>query len=195
MISIRPAQEDDLPEIHAIYNHYVLNTVLTFLRHGPPLSYTAEKFHDLKSRNLPFLVAVEEEESISQSNDTMKRGKVCGFASASPFRGYMLSYAPTVELTLFLLPTHKSRGIGGKLLESLTIALRETAHVSCEFAGDAEYEAHSESGGVRVRNLLAVMAVDVDGRDEGEWLRSWYVGKGFEEVGRMKKVGFKMGRW
>lgn len=188
MISIRPAQEDDLPSIHAIYTHYVLNTALTFLTHEPPLSYTADKYHDLKTRGLPFLVAVEEGEGGED------KGTICGYASASPFRGYMFGYAPTVELTLFLLPTHKSRGVGGRLLRAVTSALQETVHVPCEFEGVTGHEVRLENGS-KVRNLIAVMAVDERERDGGEWLRGWYVSKGFEEVGRIKKAGFKMERW
>lgn len=183
MISIRPAQEDDLPSIHAIYTHYVLNTVLIFLTHEPPLSLTADKYHDIKARGLPFFVAVDED----------RDDEICGFTSASPFRGYSLGYAPTVELTLFLLPTHRSRGLGGRLVRTITAALRETVHVSCESGGDGEHEDRSVRA--KVRNLIAVMAVDEEGRDDGEWLRRWYMRQGFEDIGRMKKAGFKMGRW
>ncbi len=47
----------------------------------------------------------------------------------------------------------------------------------------------------RVRELLAVMAVDDNGRDAGLALRDYYVQWGFREVGRMEQIGFKFGRW
>jgi phosphinothricin acetyltransferase len=47
----------------------------------------------------------------------------------------------------------------------------------------------------RIRELLAVMAVDDKGRDAGLGLRDYYVQWGFREVGRMERVGFKFERW
>lgn len=49
--------------------------------------------------------------------------------------------------------------------------------------------------GVFVRNVLAVMAVDTDGPDEGDKLRRWYIERGFVERGRLERIGFKRGRW
>ncbi|KAK2772527.1 hypothetical protein FQN53_004614 [Emmonsiellopsis sp. PD_33] len=185
-IKIRPAIQQDLPQIHAIYTQYVLNTVVTFLVNKPPQSYTTEKFHTAQERGLPYLVAVEESEAGSE--------KVCGYTQASPFRGYMLSYGPTVELSLFVHPDYRCRGIGNRLLAALLEALKTTKHRTCEFEGDAEHEVKPEDGAV-VKNLLAVMAVDSTGRNGGEGLRDWYVQRGFVERGRLKEVGFKMGQW
>jgi hypothetical protein len=59
--------------------------------------------------------------------------------------------------------------------------------------GRTTYE--GDEGGVRIRNILAVMAVDTSGKDGGEALQRWYIKRGFVERGRMDKIGFKMGRW
>ncbi|KAL1960664.1 hypothetical protein VTO42DRAFT_7243 [Malbranchea cinnamomea] len=72
----------------------------------------------------------------------------------------------------------------------------ETRHLAGEFIGDSDNQVLAEGGaGSRIRNLLAVMAVDTDGKGGGEGLRDWYVKRGFVERGRMKEVGFKNGRW
>ncbi|PGH18354.1 hypothetical protein AJ79_00420 [Helicocarpus griseus UAMH5409] len=193
-IKVRPATESDIPQIHSIYTHYSLNTVVTFLINTPPLSYTARKFDTAQERGLPFLVAVEQAEGENGSAKANTPDKICGYAQASPFRGYMLAYGPTVELSLFVHPDYQSHGIGSTLLSALIEVLKETKHRPYEFAGDPEHEVSIQEG-VQVKSLLAVMAVNSEGKNGGEGLRDWYVKRGFIERGRMKEVGFKFGKW
>ncbi|PGH09448.1 phosphinothricin acetyltransferase [Blastomyces parvus] len=191
-LKVRPATESDIPQIYSIFTHYVLNTVITFRTNTPPFSYISKKFHETQERGLPFLVAIE----LPGQNDTCHggnmTGKVCGYTLASPFRGYMLAYAPTVEMSLFVHPDYHSRGIGSMLLSSLIEALRETQHISYEVIGDAGSEARVHEQ-VKVKNILAIMAVNPEGKNGGEGLRDWYVQRGFIERGRMNEVGFKHG--
>ncbi|ODH51211.1 hypothetical protein GX48_02638 [Paracoccidioides brasiliensis] len=193
-IKIRPATESDIPQMHSIFTHYVLNTVITFLINKPPLSYVADKLYATRDRGLPFLVAVERPEGANTSNEVDAQEKVCGYTQVSPFRGQLLAYGPTVELSLFVHPDYQSQGIGSKLLSSLIELLKETKHRAREFAGDLEHEVGIQDG-FPVKNVLAVMAVDTEGKNGGEGLREWYVQRGFVERGRMKEVGFKFGKW
>ncbi|KAK2741137.1 hypothetical protein FQN57_005739 [Myotisia sp. PD_48] len=189
-IIIRPATKDDIPAIHEIYTHYTKNTVLTFLQHPPPLQSTMDKFLTSKSRNLPFLVAVE-----TDPNSTPEE-KICGYASGSPFRGYMLAYSPTVELSIFLRPECQSRGIGSRLLDEIISSLREMLHYAVERDIKAdERQLADMDGGVKVRNVVAIMAVDQQAKGAGVALRDWYVSKGFVECGTIKQAGYKLGRW
>jgi GNAT superfamily N-acetyltransferase len=153
------------------------------------------KFHDItESRKLPYLVAIEED---AENN----REIVVGYTYLSPFRGHMLSYGPTVELTLFVHPDHQSRSIGTRLLTAVLESARVpgVVHRAHEVTVDddgLEHTVYAEDGhGVRLRNILAVMAVDPEGKDGGEALRRWYVKRGFVERGRMDRIGFKKGRW
>ena len=211
-IAIRPAAAGDLPQIHAIINHYVLNTRLTFLQNPASLFLFDAKFREITEvRGLPYLVAFIRRENEgghlpagkeAESQD-IAQDVVVGYAYLSPFRGHMLSYGPTVELSLFVHPSHQSRGIGSRLLD---VVLERTnapgaVHRAREVVVDDDdgqertfYAAEGEAG-VRIRNILAIMAVDADGKDEGEALRRWYGKRGFVERGRMEKVGFKMGQW
>ena len=45
------------------------------------------------------------------------------------------------------------------------------------------------------KQLLAIMSVDTDGPGQGWGLRDWYVNFGFVQVGQLKDVGWKKGRW
>ncbi|CEJ57613.1 hypothetical protein PMG11_06301 [Penicillium brasilianum] len=195
MVDYRPARAEDLAQIRVINRHYILNTSLTFVRTPPPFDSYIAKLNDLESRGLPYLVAVDKTQKADDGNDL-----VVGYGSLSPFRPQMVSYAPTVELTLFLHPDHQSQGTGSVLL-ALLLGKVETGQVWHRIeepvaSESTEVDHRTESSGAtRVRNVIAVMAVDPEGKEQGEALRKWYVARGFEECGRMKKVGFKRGHW
>jgi L-amino acid N-acyltransferase YncA len=185
---IRAATENDIPQVHTIYSHYVANTVLTFMQTAPPLQSMLDKFKNNTGNTrsgLPYLVAVD--------TDTEKT--VLGFAYLSPFRGTMFSYGPTVELSLFLSPEYTHKGIGSYLLTELLSKLQDNKplHRAVEHAGYKSHESVSDP--MPVRNIIACMALDPEGRDQGEGLRKWYEQRGFVERGRLKSVGLKKGKW
>ncbi|EEH34776.2 hypothetical protein PAAG_05823 [Paracoccidioides lutzii Pb01] len=150
----------------SIFTHYVLNTVITFLINKPPLSYVADKLYTTQDRGLPFLIAVERPEGANTSNEGDTQEKVCGYTQASPFRGQLLAYGPSVELSLFFLSIQT---ISPKASE-------ETKHRAREFAGDLEHEVCIQDG-FPVKNVLAVMAVDAERKNGGEGLRDWLCSK------------------
>lgn len=196
MVSYRPARLEDLAQIRTINSHYILNTSLTFVRTPPPFDSYVAKLNDLTSRGLPYLVAVDDEKQSDDGN-----ALVLGYASLSPFRPQMVSYAPTVELTLFIHPEHQSRAIGSALLAQLLERVKtgQVWHtwegMGSETESSDPSNANAFTGGTQVRNVIAVMAVDPEGKNQGGALRTWYLKRGFEECGRMKKVGFKRGHW
>ncbi|EXJ82586.1 hypothetical protein A1O3_06399 [Capronia epimyces CBS 606.96] len=175
-IIVRPATHADLPQVREIFEHYVLNTVVSFLVQRPPPDYIQGRFQDITSRNLPYLVAVDD------------GGQVLGYSYVSAFRGYMLGYGHTVELSLFCHPQHRNKGVGSQLLQQLLQTLRTTKHVTKE-VGHEDHPVEFE-----VKKLLAIMAVDETAPNQGLALRDWYLKWGFEEVGRLKGVGWKQGR-
>jgi len=158
-----------------------LNTVVSFLIKHPPPEYIRSRFEASKGRGLPYLVAeVETSENRSQ---------VAGFAYASAFRGYMLGYGATVEMSIFCHPEHLGKGAGSGLMCRLLQSLRETNHIFSEAGHEDEPQEFA------VKQVLAVMSVDDEKPDKGLGLRDWYVKWGFEQVGRLRKVGLKNGRW
>ncbi|KIW14666.1 hypothetical protein PV08_07450 [Exophiala spinifera] len=175
-VTVRAAVESDLPQVRQIYEYYVLNTVVSFLVQKPPPDYVAERYHDSVARHLPYLVAVDE------------GGTVVGYSYASAFRGFMLGYGHSVEISLYCHPTHQKKGIGSRMIKRLIELLRQTKHVSKEVG----HEDHPVE--VDVRKVFAVMAIDEEAPGQGMALRDWYKRWGFEEVGRLKGVGFKKGK-
>ncbi|KAJ5664676.1 hypothetical protein N7462_011489 [Penicillium macrosclerotiorum] len=192
----RPARLEDLPQIREINSHYILHTSLTFMRTPPPLPTYIKKWNDLKNQGLPYIVAIDPDRKQEGGLDM-----VLGYASFSPFRGHLVSYAPTVELSLFVHPDHHSKSIGSNLLNNLLDLVRigKVRHYCEEAVAEAGSDDATESRSAtvisQVRNVIAVMAVDPEGRDGGERLRNWYIERGLKESGRLKSVGFKRGHW
>jgi phosphinothricin acetyltransferase len=192
---------------------------------NPPVAATYRaKFEDITGRGLPYLVAVDENAGTDgRSRDGNGNGSdnalVLGYAYLAPFRGTMLSYASTVELTLYVRPGYQSQGVGSRLLDALLEAARGARHLGFEVTESEFGETHApdsdapgeektalekkayavdpEEGepGARIRSIMAIMAIDPEGPDHGDALRRWYVNRGFIERGKMEKVGFKRGFW
>lgn len=158
-------------------------------------------------------INIEDQDRITSTSCTP--GVVLGYAHGSPLHDDKAGYAPSVELTMYLHPSYIGSGIGSSLLSRLEQEMHESPAWVFE-------EGHEDLGHeVRVDRLFARMSLDVsrdeggvherdgggdgsfwdeDGvkwpvwRAQGEKNRDWYVGKGFEEVGRFKGVGGKLGK-
>jgi phosphinothricin acetyltransferase len=109
-IRIRDARPDDLPRLTEIYNHYVVNTAITF---------------DIR----PFMV----EERIpwfEEHNGTGRYrllvaengARILGYVGTGPFRNKQ-AYETSVETSIYCAPESTRRGIGTMLYAALFDAL------------------------------------------------------------------------
>jgi len=109
-VNVRPATEDDLEAINDIYNHYVLETHITFDDEPVTMETRREWFsHYAVTGRHRLLVAADGE-------------TVIGFASSSRLRpkpGYLTS----VETSIYLTPDATGRGAGGQLYAELFKAI------------------------------------------------------------------------
>ena len=95
-----------------------------------------------------------------------------------------------MELTLYCHPDHLSQGIGSVLLSKVLEIMSQPEQNSKEFLnGNVRPEDR------RVRQIMAVMAVDAESRDGGLGLKKYYEGFGFELQGHLKQMGHKLDRW
>ena len=111
MIIIRPAQTEDSSAISIIYNEYIANTVVTFEEELITATDIELRISQITSDNLPWLVAVDESDN------------VLGYAYASKWHG-RFSYRFSVEVTVYLSPSHTSKGLGTKLYDELFTELK-----------------------------------------------------------------------
>ena len=176
-VIIRPATLEDIPSINTIHKYYVENTVITFLVTPNSDEVTLETFHKVKNDGLPYIVA---EDSASQA--------IVGYTYVSSFRSVKLGYRHSLELSLFCHPDQVRKGIGKQLLLRLIEVLKQPEQWRDYFEGTRLLE-------FRPKQLLAIMAIDIDGPNDGLALRDWYLKYGFEERGRLKEVGWKKHRW
>jgi L-amino acid N-acyltransferase YncA len=205
-ISIHPAHPVDIPQIHAIFAHYVSNTVLTFTL--PPLSLDliSARLHTVtQMEKMPYLVAVETpgadndaeagEGNLGAGEGEGQKRMVVGYAYTGGVRGSMEKHAfdHTTELSIFVKRGFERRGVGSALMAGILRELREINLKLGVGVGGGKGAGPPVEG--EIRNVLAIMSVDEEGWKGGLGLRDWYVNWGFTEVGRMKGVGWKLGRW
>jgi len=151
MLNIRPAKLDDLDTITDIYNEAILTTDATF---DVELKTEAEQrvwFANHGPKN-PILVAELD-------------GVVVGWASLSQWSD-RCAYSDTAEISLYVKQEFRSRGIGGRLLESI---VREGEKVG----------------------LHTIVARITEGNKESIHLHE---SVGFEHIGVMREVGQKFGK-
>ncbi|MFF0490760.1 GNAT family N-acetyltransferase [Nocardia sp. NPDC004068] len=107
----RAGSEADLPEIAAIYAHYVRETVTTFELDAPDVAEWRRRFAAITAAGLPFLVAESE-------------GHLAGYAYCAPWK-QRPAYRHTAENSIYLAPWAIGRGLGGGLLDGLLSACRD----------------------------------------------------------------------
>ena len=105
----RPATEQDLAAIKAIYDHQVLHGISTFDTAAPPLDHWAARL--TSSAPGDHLLVVEEE------------GSVLGYAYSSTYRPRP-AYGRTRETSVYLAPEAAGRGLGRALYDDLLARLR-----------------------------------------------------------------------
>ena len=117
-VTIRPASIDDLPALAEIYNHYVVNTIVSFDLEPVTLEERREWFQQFAADGPHRLFVAEE------------AGKVVGYSGSFRFRTRK-AYDTTIETTVYCAPEAVGRGIGRLLYDAFFDALRdENLHVA-----------------------------------------------------------------
>lgn len=159
-VTIRLAERADLPALLEIYNHYVLNTHITFDVEPRTLAQRETWFAHFKATGrYQCFVA------------TSERGAI-GWASSHAFKD-RAAYDTSVETSIYLAPGSGGKGIGRKLYSALLDALaREDVHRA--FGGiaqpnDSSVALHRSLGFTHVGTYQEV------GRKFGRfWDVAWY---------------------
>lgn len=110
-MEIRDAVADDAPAIAAIYNHYVLNTIVSMEEDAVSAAAMAQRIADVQSAGLPWLVLRDEH-------------ALAGYAYASKWRARP-GYRHSVESSVYLAQAWHGRGLGKHLYGVLLARLRE----------------------------------------------------------------------
>jgi L-amino acid N-acyltransferase YncA len=135
---IREAAESDLPDIREIYNHYVMNSTVTFDEKAMSLKAWRTKFSHITKAKMPILVA----ESVN--------GSILGFAYVYPWKE-KAAYRYTVEDSIYLGPASTGKGLGKVLMKALIdssreAGLKEIIAVIADQGADASIAMHKNFG-------------------------------------------------
>ncbi len=158
-ITVRPARPEDLPRIHEIYAHHVLNGLASFEETPPDLAEMTRRFEATRERGMPYLTA--------EDTDTKE---VLGYAYAGPYRPRP-AYRFSVENSVYVAPGLEGRGVGRALLEELiarctALGLRQMIAVVGDSGHLPSIAFHESLGFTRIGTLRAI------GFKFGRWVDS-----------------------
>ncbi|MCB1621379.1 MAG: N-acetyltransferase [Thiothrix sp.] len=109
---IHPATPADAAAIVKLYNHYVLNTTITFEEQPLTAATMAQRMHAVQGEaGLPWLILKQD-------------GVPAGYAYAGRWMSRS-AYRFTVEVTVYLAAGQAGRGLGRALYEALFAELRQ----------------------------------------------------------------------
>jgi len=152
-MKIRTAEERDMEALLSIYNYEVLNGVATFDLEPKSMEERMEWFHAHNVDNHPLLAAEED-------------GRVVGYASLSGYREKE-AYAATVELSIYVDPQYRRRGVARALMGAILDEAR------------------------RRDDIHTVISVITGGNEASIKLHQEF---GFTHCGTMREVGEKFGQ-
>lgn len=142
---IRSAGPADAAAICAIYNPYVLNTIITFEEQAVSITEMENRILEVV-RDLPWLVAEED-------------GQILGYAYASKWKS-RCAYRYAVESTVYLQTGLAGRGLGTLLYRALLADLRgrgmHTVIGGIALPNPASVALHEKLGFVQVAHFKEV---------------------------------------
>jgi phosphinothricin acetyltransferase len=107
---------DDLEAISEIYGHYVRTSAISFDVEVPSAAWRREWFSLFDTRGRHRLLV------------TRSQGRAVGYAASVPYRP-RAAYAPSVETSVYVAPSHTGQGLGSALYRALLAELeREDVH-------------------------------------------------------------------
>ncbi len=158
-VRIREALAEDVPGMLEIYGHYVRETAVTFEEETPSEEKFGERLRKITER-YPWYVAEED-------------GRILGYAYAGPFH-VRSAYRFSCEMTVYVDPDEKGRGLGRRLYETLETELKDRGYL----------------------NLYACIGHPPK---EDPYLdrnsEEFHAHMGYRMIGRFRRCGFKFGRW
>ena len=135
---LRSAAPTDLPDIREIYNHYVMNTTVTFDEKQMSLKEWRTKFATVSSLGYPFIVAVS------------PSGQILGFAYVLPWKK-KAAYRFTVENSIYLRAAATGKGLGTVLMAELLdqaerVGIKEVIAVIADRGAESSIRLHEKFG-------------------------------------------------
>lgn len=196
-LSIRRAMPADTRQINEIFNYYVLSSVrvpeMEPLLHDQML----QRIRDIKSAHLPFLVAIERntnrtgKKSVTFQPQTLDH--IVGIAYADDYNDMFGMYRFTIEMEIFVRPTHLRQGIAKCLMDAVLGQLdpdymqKGGYHV----VGDEDLGLGPQR---MIKNIVINLPYAGQDAEEDNWMAGWLSTYNFKSAGDVKDVGVKLGK-
>lgn len=153
---LRDATERDIPDMLAIYNHYVANSTVTFDEDALTLKEMRKKFADVAALGYPWIVAES------------PGGQVLGYAYVAPWKA-KAAYRFTVENSIYLGPASTGKGLGTALMAELlprskAAGVKEIIAVIADKGAEGSLRLHERFGFTEIGHMGRV------GFKFGRWL-------------------------
>ena len=166
-ITIRKGRREDVPALLDIYNYEVINGTATFDLQPKTLAERMEWYEEHQTEAHPLLVAElpaqQEQACVSDPAPPI----VAGYATLSSYRPKE-AYASTAELSLYIAPACRGRGVATALMQAILQSARECPE------------------------LHMVVSVITGGNAASIHLHEKF---GFSHCGTLREVGFKHGAY
>ncbi|KAI9849137.1 MAG: hypothetical protein M1837_005367 [Sclerophora amabilis] len=197
-IYLRPGRISDLHACNTIYLWYCENYPAApdaLVPGNASMKCMRAHFEDVRDELLPWFVAVEH--SVERGTWRGRGGeKVVGYAFADDFGDRNNAYRYTVEIQVFTHSEYQRKGVGKTLMDKM-MAVMDPGYCSrggyrfvCNPDGLWEF-----SGRRTISKVLCNIPYIPEDPSEKEWLKKWLEGWEFEEVGHLKEVGVRRGKW
>ncbi len=128
-----------------IYNHYVMNSTVTFDEKPITHAEMRKKYEKVTGKKMPFIVAEN------------PAGQILGYANVYPWKE-KAAYRYTVENSIYLGPAATGRGLGTALLGELidrsrAAGLKEIIAVIADRGAEASIAIHQRFGFVEIGHM------------------------------------------
>jgi phosphinothricin acetyltransferase len=160
---IRDAVVRDIPDMLEIYNHYVMNSTVTFDEDALTLAEMRKKFTQVAELHYPWIVAVS------------PRKVILGYAYVIPWKP-KAAYRFTVENSIYLGPASTGKRLGTALMAELlprakAAGVKEVIAVIADKGAEGSLKLHERFGFEEIGHMGKV------GFKFGRWLGTYLLQK------------------
>lgn len=156
---IRNVQIEDAGHIARIYNHYVLNSSITFETNPVSASEIEQRIQDTTAAAYPYFVYERD-------------GEVLGYCYLNPWKG-RCAYKTTAEVSVYVDKDHAGEGIGSLLMKELLSSVdRSRFHTlvaGIALPNPASVALHEKFGFKKISHFSEIGFKFGDWRDVGHW--------------------------
>ena len=189
-IYLRPAEEKDLPQVKAIYDHYVRDSSVAPERDEVAIETWRARFLDIKAENHPFIIAAKRGRLGGEGNRRRDGAeRIAGFALAEDIGVKHSAYRFTCEAHVYVNHTELRQDIGKCLLDRLLARLDNDYVSRCGVdwqGGETEYT-------FRDHKVISINFPYAKGHEETKlkWVKAWLGKSDFELTGTLPGYGYK----